>query len=142
MVEMPASGSRKPKWLGKSKYSQMMVSPVISSSASSVCPSVARMNFDFAFVVAGLARNALRVSPTVPASHTAIWMLLRSSTPPAISDPLLLPARSRLRAVSLLPNAARKANGNSAVSKGWRASSDIADSISTAFMVYQCPDRS
>src|SRR3546814_8554013 len=37
-----------------------MVSPVTSSSASSVCPSLAGMNLALAFVVAGLARNALR----------------------------------------------------------------------------------
>jgi len=95
-----------------------MVSPLASSSASKVCPSVAKINLALAFVVAGLARNALRVSPTVSASHTAIWMLLRWSTPPGTSDALLLPVRKRLRAVSLLPKAAKNENGNSVASKG------------------------
>jgi len=66
-------------------------------------------------------------------------MLLRSSTPRGTSEALLLPARSRLRAVSLLPNAARKVNGNSTASKGSKARSEMADSISTAFMVYHYP---
>jgi len=44
------------------------------------------------------------------------------------------PLRSRLIVVSLLPKAARKANGNSAPSKGWSARADTAASISTAFI--------
>ena len=44
--------------------------------------------------------------------------------------------RPALRAVSLLPNAARNANGNSAASKGCSASSDRDASISIAFIGY------
>src|SRR5690606_10982128 len=93
-----------------------------------------RMNLALALVVAGLARSALSVSPTLPDSHTLMWMWLRNSTPPGTSEWLLLPVRRRLRVTSLLPNAARNANGNSAASKGWSASSEMACSISTAIM--------
>lgn len=41
-----------------------------------------------------------------------MWMLLRWSTPPGMSDVLLLPVRRRFIVVSLLPNAARNAKGN------------------------------
>jgi hypothetical protein len=47
---------------------------------------------------------------------------------------LLLPVRKRLSVTSLLPNAARNWNGNSASLKGSMARSDRAASISTAFM--------
>src|SRR6218665_3257876 len=100
-----------------------MGSPPARSSASSVWPSVARMNLALAFVVAGLSRSAARVAPTVPGAHTARRIWLRWSTPPGTSDALLLPARRRLRVVSLLPKAARKANGNSCLSKDWGAHS-------------------
>ena len=58
------------------------------------------MNLALAFVVARLARSALSVSATPPAAslgrHTARWMLLRSSTPPATSEVLLLPGWRQL----------------------------------------------
>ena len=50
------------------------------------------------------------------------------------SDLFDSPFRSRLRVVSLLPKASRKANGNSSGSKGRSASADTASSISIAFI--------
>lgn len=44
------------------------------------------------------------------------------------------PVRKRFRVVSLLPKAARKANANSTALNGCRANSEMACSISTAFM--------
>src|SRR5665213_171833 len=92
------------------------------------------MNFALAEAVLELSRSAFSVSPTLPGSHTAIWILLRWSTPPATSEAFDSPLRRRLMVVSLLPKAARKVNGNSAPSKGWSAKADTAASISTAFM--------
>src|SRR6185369_2889751 len=134
IVEIPANGRKKPKWSAKRGYSVARVSPLPTSSASSVIPSVARMNLALAWPVFGLARSVASVSPTLPISHTAMWMLLRWSTPPGRSEALESPLRRRLSVVSLLPNAARNEKGNSAASKEARANSEIACSISTAFM--------
>jgi len=66
---MPASGRKKPKWSGKSLYAQATVSPLAKSSASKSTPSVARMNFAFAFAVAGLSFSAVSFFVTCPESH-------------------------------------------------------------------------
>ncbi len=75
----------------------------------------------------------------LPGSHTAKWRLLRCRTPPGTSDAFDEPERRRAMVVALLPNAARKAYGNSAGSKAASASSDTASSISTAFIVGAYP---
>jgi hypothetical protein len=72
-------------------------------------PSVERMNFALAFVVAGLAFSAPRVLVTSPGGLTAMWMLFVCRTPPR-SDLFDAPERSRLIVVSLFPKACRKAN--------------------------------
>jgi hypothetical protein len=107
-VVMPASGRKKPKWSGKSRYVQATVSPLARSSASKPSPSVARMNLALARAVAGLAFSAWSVAVTWPGSQVAMWMLLVCSTPPR-SDLLAAPLRRRLRVVSLFPKAWRKA---------------------------------
>ena len=91
------------------------------------------MNFALHLAIAGLAFSAARVLATSPAAATAIWMLFVWRTPPR-SDLFDSPLRRRLRVVSLLPKACRKANGNSAASNGRSASADMASSISTAFI--------
>ena len=62
-----------------------------------------------------------------------MWIWLVCSTPP-MSDRFDAPARSRLMVVALLPNASRKANGNSAASNAASARAETASSISTAFI--------
>jgi hypothetical protein len=81
----------------------------------------------------GRAFSAAKVFVTSPGEETAIWILLVCRTPPR-SDLFDAPARSRLIVVSLFPNACRKANGNSPLSKGCSASAEMASSISTAFI--------
>src|SRR5262245_1702142 len=93
------------------------------------------MNLALALAVAGLALSAASVLPTAPGGATAIWILFVWRTPPGRSDLLDSPLRRRLRVVSLLPKACRKANGNSPPSNGCSARADIASSISTAFML-------
>ncbi|KAG0922617.1 hypothetical protein G6F31_019848 [Rhizopus arrhizus] len=75
-VLMPANGRKKPKWSGKSLNAQATVSPPLRSSASKVSPSVARMNFALALLVAGLAFSAASVCVTCPVSQVRMWMLL------------------------------------------------------------------
>jgi hypothetical protein len=84
-----------------------------------------------------LKTNMARLFETSPAGQTAMWMLLRWSTPPSMSEALDVPVRSRFMVVSLFPKASRSANGNSAASKGFCTSADMTSSISTAFIVSQ-----
>jgi hypothetical protein len=58
----------------------------------------------------GVTRSAMTSPETSASSFSRISSTLRTSP----SEALLLPVRRRLRAVSLLPKAARNANGNSA----------------------------
>ena len=104
------------------------------SSASKVSPSVAMMNFSFPLLVAGLDRSSDKAWPTDPGSQTFKWMLLVCRTPPT-SDLFVLPVLSRFIVTALFPKAAKKAYGNSSASKGCSANSEIACSISTAFIV-------
>src|SRR5205085_8527898 len=103
-------------------------------SASNHFPSVAKMNLAFWLAVAGLSRSPARAAGTLPSGQTWMWMLPRWSTPPGRSDLFVLPLRSRLSVVSLLPNASRKAYGNVAGSNAASANAETAASISTAFI--------
>ena len=79
-----------------------------------------------------LACHVTQFAP--PGAQVAIWMLFRWSTPPLMSDWLVVPDRSRLIVVAGLSNAARNWNGNSAELNGSSARFETASSISTGFM--------
>ena len=64
---------------------------------------------------------------------TLMWMLPRCKTP-SMSELFVAPERKRLMVVALLPKAFKNAKGNSTGSKGSRARSEMASSISTAFI--------
>src|SRR5690606_42158400 len=110
-----------------------LVFPLPPPPGAAPFPYPALFRSALALAVAGLALGAASVCVTPPASQVRMWMLLVWRTPPR-SDLFDAPARRRLMVVALLPNASRKAYGNSFRSNGFSASSEMACSISTAFM--------
>nr|WP_145359236.1 hypothetical protein [Alienimonas californiensis] len=107
-VVMPASGRKNVNsWCSVSK-SQASTAPSPSRWASTVTPSVASAYFAFCFFAAGLAARAASVSVASPSPQVFRCTLLRYRTAPGTSVLLLAPFRSRLIAVGLFPNAARK----------------------------------
>ena len=58
-----------------------------------------------------------------------------------MSELFVAPERKRLMVVAVLPKASRNAKGNSPGSKGSRARSEMASSISTAFIDHSTSTR-
>ena len=95
---MPAGGRKEAEVVGEVSVVAGMVSPAVRSSASRVWPSVARMNLASPFAVAGL-RSGCNPATVVPSRQTAMWMLLRWSTPPGTSEALFGGAQAPERGV-------------------------------------------